>query len=454
MEILNKHKDGSPKDAVYVGRGAPFGNPYVIGEHGTRDFVIEKYRGYLFSKLINRDPVIEKAFKELDEDSKLLCFCAPKHCHAEVIREYWQIVNQEDNYEKGLENLIASVKIEDKTVSQTYRQWLLDRLLARDPVVTRDFRALELTLDLIPAKFKDEKTGETILELYDELVKDGDYDASLLDLQKNVIGNIPVNDGKDHINIYTKGSTQLGKALSNMSPFPFDHPIDGHFNTVEGYWYWLSTGKVSDVLRTCDGFNSKKLGRTLPRIKLDDFKEKIKEAIRLKIEQRPKLKLAFTESTLPFTHYYYYGTIDNPKIITPNDGEWIVTFLENLRTEYKNASCKVIIAGSRSVENLNTVKEAYQESGFKATEIVSGGARGVDRLGEEIARELSIPVKHFIPDWDNLGKKAGMIRNQAMGDYADKLIAVHDGVSPGTKGMIDYMERLKKPVYIKKALSN
>lgn len=109
---------------------------------------------------------------------------------------------------------------------------------------------------------------------------------------------------------------------------------------------------------------------------------------------------------------------------------------------------KVIIAGSREGFVLGDVLDAYEQSGFIATEIVSGGARGVDRLGELLAYQKSIQVKQFIPDWDGFGKKAGHVRNREMGDYADALIALWDGESKGTKGMIEYAEKKGLQVYV------
>lgn len=110
---------------------------------------------------------------------------------------------------------------------------------------------------------------------------------------------------------------------------------------------------------------------------------------------------------------------------------------------------KVIIAGSRGVTNPAAVKKAIADSGFTITEVVSGGARGVDRLGEDWALANNIPVKQFIPEWDERGRKAGIIRNLSMAEYADALVAIWDGSSPGTRHMIDSMERLAgKPVHV------
>lgn len=111
---------------------------------------------------------------------------------------------------------------------------------------------------------------------------------------------------------------------------------------------------------------------------------------------------------------------------------------------------KVIIAGSREGFTIEDVRIAVLNREFYGviTEVVSGGARGVDRLGEQWAKENDIPVKQFLPDWDGLGKKAGHVRNREMGDYADALIALWDGESKGTKGMIEYAQKKGLQVYV------
>lgn len=108
---------------------------------------------------------------------------------------------------------------------------------------------------------------------------------------------------------------------------------------------------------------------------------------------------------------------------------------------------KVCIAGSRTIEDFGAVDKAVRESGFAITEVVSGGALGVDRLGEIWAKSNGIPIKQFLPDW-NIGKQAGMIRNAKMAEYADALIAVWDGESRGTLNCIGEFRSWNKPVFI------
>lgn len=98
---------------------------------------------------------------------------------------------------------------------------------------------------------------------------------------------------------------------------------------------------------------------------------------------------------------------------------------------------KVIIAGSRNITDCRLVSVAVRQAGFLITEIISGGARGIDTFGEEYANEMSIPVKRFIPDWAKYGKSAGILRNVEMAEYAEALIAIWDRKSRGTKHMIE-----------------
>ena len=117
---------------------------------------------------------------------------------------------------------------------------------------------------------------------------------------------------------------------------------------------------------------------------------------------------------------------------------------------------KVIIAGSRNITDFNTVKRAIEASEYNITEIVSGAAIGVDQLGEEYAIQNNIDIKIFTAkvytllnmEWSVYGKSAGYKRNEQMAEYADALIAIWDGVSKGTKHMIDIMRVRNKANFV------
>lgn len=99
---------------------------------------------------------------------------------------------------------------------------------------------------------------------------------------------------------------------------------------------------------------------------------------------------------------------------------------------------KCIIAGSRSITDIALVRKAFFVAPFsvRVSEIVSGGADGVDSIAELLAAEIGVPVCRFLPDWAEYGRYAGPKRNAEMAKYADCLVLVWDGVSAGSASML------------------
>lgn len=98
----------------------------------------------------------------------------------------------------------------------------------------------------------------------------------------------------------------------------------------------------------------------------------------------------------------------------------------------------VIIAGSRGFDDYELLKERmdrYIGDISTDVEIVSGGAKGADLLGERYAKERGFAIKQFIPDWDGKGKSAGHIRNYDMAQYAQACVVFWDGESKGSHNM-------------------
>lgn len=79
MKVLNKHRDVIPPDAVFIGRGSKWGNPFKIGIHGDRDEVIDLYEEWLLNNVELLDQLDELIGKDL------WCFCKPKRCHGDVL---------------------------------------------------------------------------------------------------------------------------------------------------------------------------------------------------------------------------------------------------------------------------------------------------------------------------------------------------------------------------------
>ena len=79
--VLNKREAGVPAGAVFVGRPTAWGNPFHIGKDGSRQQVIAKYRRWLLSNAALMARLPELRGKDL------VCWCAPKACHADVLLE-------------------------------------------------------------------------------------------------------------------------------------------------------------------------------------------------------------------------------------------------------------------------------------------------------------------------------------------------------------------------------
>lgn len=144
-----------------------------------------------------------------------------------------------------------------------------------------------------------------------------------------------MTDGIDHINIYSKGTTSLGRSLSNFTYSPIATP-EGDFDSIEGYWYYLnSTHPDRDKLKKASGFEAKRLGRELKASDWNtspEFKLKIITALANKLLSHPNILRDFLDNDLPFRHYYVYGG----KIVEPKEGKWIVEFFEYLRVALIN----------------------------------------------------------------------------------------------------------------------
>ena len=105
---------------------------------------------------------------------------------------------------------------------------------------------------------------------------------------------------------------------------------------------------------------------------------------------------------------------------------------------------KVAVVGSRTLRDVDLEQYIPQET----TEIITGGAYGIDTLAECYANRRGIPVRIFRPNYDLFGKLAPLARNDQIVDAADMVVAVWDGVSTGTRYTIGRAQRLNKPVKI------
>ncbi len=105
---------------------------------------------------------------------------------------------------------------------------------------------------------------------------------------------------------------------------------------------------------------------------------------------------------------------------------------------------KVAVIGSRNL-NITNIEEYIPEN---VTEIISGGAKGVDSNAKDYAQKNKIPLTEFMPDYRRFGRSAPLKRNLQIIEYADVVIAFWDGKSHGTKYVIDNCIKMNVPVKI------
>lgn len=105
---------------------------------------------------------------------------------------------------------------------------------------------------------------------------------------------------------------------------------------------------------------------------------------------------------------------------------------------------KVAVIGSRNL----TVENLGQYLPKETTEIVSGGAKGIDTCAREYANTKGLKLTEFLPEYNRYGRGAPLKRNLQIIDYADRVLVFWDGQSRGTKFVIEHCKAQGKPVRI------
>lgn len=121
----------------------------------------------------------------------------------------------------------------------------------------------------------------------------------------------PETEGVNHYNIYSRSRTDLGQFLSHFAYHPMQ-TVDGAFDSMEGYWYWLKYH--DDNLRLLSGYEAKQYGEELSRIRVpqlspgsDEFKRNILAATSQKLlTMPPLLKFRLAQTRLPLVHAYVH----------------------------------------------------------------------------------------------------------------------------------------------------
>lgn len=154
----------------------------------------------------------------------------------------------------------------------------------------------------------------------------------------------PSKDGVDYLNMYSNCVTRLGKKLSHFALTPFVHPYFGPFKSMEGFWFYMRTGKQHDSLRYLYGLRAKGEGKQLPMVHNPNFQEDILAGNYQKIIQDEGLLKSFITSTLPLTHFYLFhqksdtGEILGRIVVFPKNSDWLIDGMEDIRTALKEGN--------------------------------------------------------------------------------------------------------------------
>jgi hypothetical protein len=109
---------------------------------------------------------------------------------------------------------------------------------------------------------------------------------------------------------------------------------------------------------------------------------------------------------------------------------------------------KLALCGSRSIVPSDILIHELMFPGIHGiTEIVSGGATGVDSVAPHIATSNGWKYREFPADWGTHGKAGGPIRNKQIAEYADELLLIWDGQSAGSRSIKNEFLKLRKPIY-------
>ena len=144
-----------------------------------------------------------------------------------------------------------------------------------------------------------------------------------------------LQDSTNHINISSRGRTFLGRFLSQNKRCYLSLP-EGVFQSVGGYWYYLTTKEKDLRLFEVNGWETELLAaqlQPLPRkeqLPTSELQAKIKKALDIKIKWSEYWQEEFTESTLPFLQYHLDA---NGNVVDESTKyRWLLNHLEARRT--------------------------------------------------------------------------------------------------------------------------
>lgn len=143
----------------------------------------------------------------------------------------------------------------------------------------------------------------------------------------------PLEDGLTHINVYSKGQTELGRMLSNFAYTPFE--LDGKgFASVEAWWYWQMLEKDDAYLRSLSGFHAKKYGKNLWLPDKEPTKAALRRVYLRKLQAHTGIFKLLIQNVLPLEHYYVYFNDDGSAKVVGNKYLWTAKLWEEIKQDF------------------------------------------------------------------------------------------------------------------------
>ena len=105
---------------------------------------------------------------------------------------------------------------------------------------------------------------------------------------------------------------------------------------------------------------------------------------------------------------------------------------------------KLLIAGSRGITDFDLAPYIPDDTDT----IISGGAKGIDTLAEQYAKQNGLEKIIIKPEYEKYGKAAPIKRNETMVELADAVLVIWDGKSKGTKYTIDFAKKQNKEITV------
>ena len=154
----------------------------------------------------------------------------------------------------------------------------------------------------------------------------------------------PEGDGFNHINVYSKSRSKLGRMLSNFAHTPFTLK-DNKFESVESWWYWSKMNNINksvlfpefsqgqlDEIRTLIGKEAKEYFRSIHKGDTTEFspdKSELKEAYLQKLLEHPEIEKMLFDNKLPIAHYYMMFN----KKVSADSTLWTAKLWEEIKNE-------------------------------------------------------------------------------------------------------------------------